>query len=98
MLSIDLKARLKNKTFWVAMASAIALLAQQLGLKIIPNNFSDIVNTVLMLLTMLGIIVDTSTIGVSDSITNNTTEITTENVQTIDSTETTDNSTTEKTV
>jgi len=28
MLSIDLKARLKNKVFWVAITSAIAMLAQ----------------------------------------------------------------------
>ena len=66
MFGIDLKARLNNKAFWVAMASAIALLAQQLGLKIIPDNYTEIVNTVLTILTMLGIIVDTSTTGISD--------------------------------
>ena len=86
MLTIDLKARLKNKAFWVAMASAIAVLTQQLGLKIIPDNYAEIVNTVLMILTMLGIVVDTSTTGVSDSSTNNTTDTTIENV---DSTQTT---------
>ncbi|WP_297420974.1 phage holin [Clostridium sp.] len=66
MLTIDIKARLKNKAFWVAMASALALLIQQLGLNIIPGNFSEIVNTVLTILTMLGILVDTSTPGISD--------------------------------
>ncbi|MFW2487907.1 phage holin [Clostridium chromiireducens] len=68
MFGIDLKARLNNKAFWVAMASAIALLAQQLGLKIIPDNYTEIVNTVLTILTMLGIIIDTSTTGISDQI------------------------------
>lgn len=69
MLSIDLKARLKNKSFWVAMASAIAILVQQLGLNIIPANYTEIVNTVLIILTMLGIVVDTSTTGISDQVT-----------------------------
>ena len=74
MLSIDLKARLKNKAFWVAIASAIAMLAQQLGLDIIPSNYTDIVNTLLTILIMVGIVVDTSTMGISDQVTTTTTE------------------------
>lgn len=74
MPSIDLKARLKNKSFWVAMASAVAILVQQLGLNIIPANYTDIVNTVLIILTMLGIVVDTSTTGISDQIITTTAE------------------------
>ncbi len=74
MLGINLQARLKNKAFWVAMASAIALLVQQLGLNIIPDNYTEIVNTILTILTMLGIIVDTSTPGLSDQTTNDTAE------------------------
>jgi len=73
MLGIDLKARLKNKAFWVSMASAIAILAQQLGLNIIPSNYTEIVNTVLIILTMAGIVVDTSTTGISDQVTTTTT-------------------------
>lgn len=83
MLSIDLKSRLKNKAFWVAMASAIAMLVQQLGLNIIPSNYTEIVNTVLMILTMVGIVVDTSTTGISDQVTTTTTET----EQAVDSTE-----------
>ena len=74
MLGIDLKARLKNKAFWVSMASAIAILAQQLGLNIIPSNYTEIVNTVLMILTMAGIVVDTSTPGISDQVLTTTAE------------------------
>jgi phi LC3 family holin len=74
LLGIDLKARLKNKAFWVAIASAIALLSQQLGLNIIPDNYTEIVNTVLAILTMLGIVVDTSTPGISDKISSNATD------------------------
>ncbi|WP_243099088.1 phage holin [Clostridium sp. MF28] len=69
MNKIDLKARLKNKSFWVYIASAIVLLSQQLGFKIFPDNWNDIVNTVLGVLTMLGIVVDNSTTGMSDSVT-----------------------------
>ena len=83
MLNIDLKARLRNKAFWVAMASAIAMLAQQLGLDIIPTNYTDIVNTLLTILIMAGIVVDTSTRGISDQVTTTTTETD----QVVDSTE-----------
>lgn len=83
MLSIDLKARLKNKAFWVAIASSIAMLAQQLGLDIIPSNYTEIVNTLLTILIMVGIVVDTSTTGISDQVTTTTTETD----QAVDSTE-----------
>lgn len=69
MLTLDLKSRLKNKTFILSMLGAIVLLIQQLGFKdLIPSNWLDIVNTVLSILVMLGIVVDTSTPGVSDKI------------------------------
>ena len=75
MLNIDLKARLKNKAFWVSMASAIALLVQQLGLKL-PSDYSTVINAILTILTMSGIIVDTSTPGISDQTTTTTTTTT----------------------
>lgn len=71
MLNIDLKARLKNKAFWVSMASAIALLVQQLGLQL-PSDYSAVVNAILTILTMSGIIIDTSTPGISDQTTTST--------------------------
>lgn len=74
MLTIDLKSRMKNKTFWVAIASAIVLLIQQLGFRdLIPSNWLDIVNTSLSILVMLGIVVDTSTPGISDQVISNVT-------------------------
>ena len=66
-MNIDWKARLRNKTFWVAIISAIALLTQQLGINIFPTNWSDILNTVLTIFIVLGVIVDTSTKGMGDS-------------------------------
>lgn len=67
-MNINWKARLKNKTFWVAIVSAIVLLTQQLGLNIFPSNWADILNTVLAIFIILGIVVDTSTTGISDEV------------------------------
>lgn len=67
-MKIDWKSRLTNKTFWVAIVSAIVLLTQQLGLNIFPNNWADILNTLLTIFIILGIIVDTSTQGINDQI------------------------------
>ena len=75
MLNVDLKARLKNKTFWISIIGAVLLLSQQLGLdagKIIPSNYVDVINTVFSILTIAGIIVDTSTPGISDQTGSNT--------------------------
>lgn len=66
-MNIDLKARLKNKSFWVYMISAIVTLTQLLGLKVFPENWADIVNVVLGALMMLGVIVDNSTSGLNDN-------------------------------
>ena len=53
--------RLRNKAFWVTLASAIVLLAQQLGLNIFPSNIADIVNSVLAILTIAGVISNPTT-------------------------------------
>ena len=50
---MDWKSRLRNKTFWVSLTAAVVLLAQQLGLDIFPKNISDIVNTILLIATIL---------------------------------------------
>ena len=74
-MNIDFKKRLLNKTWWVSIISAIVLLFQQLGFvdlaNYIPKNYADIINTIFIILTLLGITVDTSTKGVSDSIEQN---------------------------
>ena len=58
--------RLRNKAFLVALASAIILLIQQLGLDILPSNISDIVNTILVILTTMGVVIDPTTNGLTD--------------------------------
>ena len=55
------ESRIRNKTFWVALTSAIVLLTQQLGLNIFPDNIGDIINTLLLIFTILVVIVDPTT-------------------------------------
>jgi phi LC3 family holin len=69
-MNIDWKARIESKTFWISTISLVVLLAQQLGFDattIIPKNYVDIINTLFALLAVLGIVVDNSTKGLSDS-------------------------------
>lgn len=65
---IDLKRRFRNKAFLVSFVAAIVLLLQQLGFgRFLPENLNDVINTVLTILCMLGIVVDPTTDGISDS-------------------------------
>ncbi len=65
-MNIYWKARLTSKTFWMGLVGAIVLLTQQLGFKMFPDNWSDILNTILTIFVLLGIVVDTSTPGIED--------------------------------
>ena len=68
MKKINLKLRFQNKAFCVAFASAIILLLQQLGLgQYLPENLMDIINSILLILSMCGIVVDPTTDGIADS-------------------------------
>lgn len=67
-MNINLKARMRNKSFWMYILSALAALSQLLGLKIFPENWSDFANIILGILITLGIIIDNSTSGLNDSI------------------------------
>lgn len=66
-MNINWKARLQNKAFWVALASAVVLLTQQLGFNIFPDNWTEILNSILGIFTIFGIVIDPSTQGISDS-------------------------------
>ena len=67
MNKLDLKKRFTNKVFVTSFIATLVLLAQQLGLShYIPSNIMDIVNTVLLLLTMMGVLVDPTTDGITD--------------------------------
>ena len=84
-INLNLKARLLSKTFWISLISLVVLLAQQIGFDIttiIPKNYAEIVNTIFAIFALLGIVVDTSTPGISDKVIQDTT------IQTINDTNT----------
>ena len=62
---IDLKARLKNKYFWVSLLSLLVILLDQLGVQL-PFDINAIGGTLLSMAVLLGIIVDNGTEGFSD--------------------------------
>lgn len=66
MKNINWKLRFQNKTTLATIAATVILLAQQLGLKL-PDNISDVINTVLTLLVLLGVVNDPTTAGLKDS-------------------------------
>ena len=63
---INFKLRLQNKATLVALISAGFLMLQQFGLHI-PSNIQEGVNTLVVILVMLGIVTDPTTTGVADS-------------------------------
>lgn len=64
-MKIDIKARLRNKYFWVSMLSLVVLLFKQLGVEL-PIDINEIGGTILAIAVLLGIIVDNGSEGFSD--------------------------------
>ena len=64
-MKLNIKARLKNKYFWVSMLSLIVLLLDQLGIKL-PVDINEIGCTILSMAVLLGIVVDNGSEGFSD--------------------------------
>lgn len=64
-MKLDIKARLKNKYFWVSFLSLVVLLLDQLGIKF-PFDLSAIGGTVLSMAVLLGIVVDNGSEGFGD--------------------------------
>ena len=62
---IDLKARFKNKYFWVSLLSLLVILLDQLGIQL-PFDINAISGTLLSMAVLLGIIVDNGTEGFLD--------------------------------
>lgn len=73
--TINWTVRLKNKAFWVAIIPAILLLVQVVaavfGITIdlgeLGNKLLEVVNAAFGVLTILGIVTDPTTKGISDS-------------------------------
>ena len=64
-MKLDIKARLRNKYFWVSMLSLVVLLLDQLGIEL-PIDINEIGGTILSMAVLLGIIVDNGSEGFSD--------------------------------
>ena len=74
-MKINWTVRVKNKSFWITFIPAVLLLIQAVanvfGLAIdlgdLGNKLLDVVNAAFFVLAILGIVVDPTTYGVSDS-------------------------------
>ncbi len=72
---INWRVRLKSKTFWLTLVPALLLLVQvvaavfgfELDLGDLGNKLLAVVNALFSVLTILGIVTDPTTAGVSDS-------------------------------
>ena len=72
---INWKVRVKNKTFWLALISALLLLAQAvaavfgltLDLSEVGDRLLTVVNALFAVLATLGVVTDPATSGVGDS-------------------------------
>lgn len=72
---INWKVRLKNKSFWLAIVPAVLLLIQVvaatfgfvLDLGELGDKLLAVVNAVFSVLTIIGVVTDPTTAGVSDS-------------------------------
>lgn len=72
---INWKVRIKNKTFWLAIIPAVLLLVQaiaktfgiDLNFASLEENLINVVNAMFAVLVILGVVVDPTTHGVSDS-------------------------------
>ena len=64
-MKLDIKARLKNKYFWVSFLSLVVMLLKQLNVEL-PFDINEIGGTILSMAVLLGIIVDNGSEGFSD--------------------------------
>ena len=74
-MNINWKVRIKNKNFWISLIPAVLLLAQVVaavfGFTLELGELSDkllaVVNALFAVLTIQGIVIDPTTVGVGDS-------------------------------
>lgn len=72
---INWKVRVKNKMFWLSIVPALLLLVQAIAapfgynfdFNVLNQQLADIINAAFVVLSILGIVVDPTTTGVSDS-------------------------------
>ena len=72
---INWRVRIRNRNFWLAIIPAVLLLITQIGAifgyqidtALIGEQLAAVVSTVFLILTILGIVADPTTEGISDS-------------------------------
>lgn len=74
-MNINWTVRMRNRQFWIAMIPAIALLVQAvaavfgfaLDLTTLVGRLLAVVEAAFVVLTIIGVVVDPTTVGISDS-------------------------------
>lgn len=74
-MKINWKVRIKNKVFWLALVPAVLLLVQvvaavfgyELHIEAIGDKLTAVINALFAVLTILGVVTDPTTAGISDS-------------------------------
>ena len=64
-MKLDLKARFRNKYFWVSFIALFVILLDQLGITL-PFDLNAISGTILSMAVLLGIVVDNGSEGFGD--------------------------------
>lgn len=75
-MNINWKVRLKSKTFWLSLIPALLLLVQvvaavfgfDLDLGVLGERLLAVVNALFAVLTIIGVVADPTTEGISDSV------------------------------
>lgn len=73
-MKINWKVRLQHKQFWVSLIALLIVLANQIAgifnvdITVYSEQVTGISETILMILALIGIIVDPTTSGASDSV------------------------------
>lgn len=67
MKKINWSIRLRNTTFWWTLVPLLVLLSQQLGFNWVPKDWETAFGTIMSILTVVGVINDPTTTGLSDS-------------------------------
>lgn len=63
---VDIRSRLRNKTFILSVIAFIVLIIKNFTNYQLPENFDVLVNTALTILTGLGVVIDPTTPGIKD--------------------------------
>lgn len=71
-MKINWKVRMKHKQFWVSIIALLAVLANQVAaifsadITLISTQLTDVSETILLILSAMGIIIDPTSSGLSD--------------------------------